>query len=39
MTRAAEYLGLALDNLSKKVRRLGIDVQQLKGEVLRKAIE
>jgi len=39
MTRAAEYLGLALDNLSKKVKRLGIDVQRLKGEVLRKAMD
>jgi two-component system, NtrC family, nitrogen regulation response regulator NtrX len=38
MTRAAEYLGLALDNLSKKIKRLGIDVPQLKRELLRKAI-
>ena len=38
MTRTAEYLGLALDNLSKKVKRLGIDVQRLKGELLRRAM-
>ena len=38
MTRAAEYLGLALDNLSKKNKRLGIDVVQLKRELLRKAV-
>jgi len=39
MTRAADYLGLALDNLSKKAKKLGIDVQQLKNEVLRKVID
>ena len=38
MTRAAEYLGLALDNLSKKAKKLGIDVQQLKRELMRQAI-
>ena len=38
MTRAAEYLGLALDNLSKKIKRLGIDVPQLKKELIRNAV-
>ena len=39
LTKAAEYLGLALDNLSKKTKKLGIDVQQLKREVLKKEID